>query len=292
MMTQSYYTTDQVRELVRKEISTALREERLDIPTIPLVANQVLLLVNRPDVTAKDLENIIKHDPKLAARVVRIANSPVFAGTVKVTTIQRAIVTIGLRSLQETVFSIVMGDKIFKSKTFAKLMTRLWEHALATAFLAREIARLKGLDSEYAFLCGILHDIGKPILLNTLEELRRKKPDRFFYSDELVDEILMDYHEAVGGLVSASWNFPDLLKGAIRHHHEYHEAGAVQSMAHLTHVADLFAHAIGRGSYNGEKGVSVMTAKPVFELNMFPNEVKELMMTAPGRVNKVIAEVQ
>lgn len=291
-MTQNYYTTDQVRQLVRKEISAALRDDRLDVPTLPHVANQVLMLINRPDVTAKNLEDVIKHDQKLAARVVRVANSPVFAGTVKVTSIQRAVVTIGLRSLQEMIFSVVMGDKIFKSKTFAKLMTRLWEHSLSTGFLAKEIAKLKGLDSEYAFLCGILHDIGKPILLNTLEDLRRKNPDRYYLSDELVDEILLDYHEAVGGLVAVSWNFPDMLKGAIRHHHEYHEAGGVQQMAHLTHVADLFSHAIGRGSYYGEKGVSVMTAKPVYELNMFPEEIKELMMTAPGRVNKVITEIR
>jgi putative nucleotidyltransferase with HDIG domain len=290
-MSQSYYTSEAVHKMVKLEVSKRLRDGSLDVPTLPQVANQVLMLSSRPDVTAKDLEKVIANDQKLSARLMKVANSPVYAGTTKITSIQRAVVTIGMRSLQDLVFSIAMGDKIFKSKLFAKYMDNLWQHSLATGHIAREIAKLKGLDSEYAFLCGMLHDVGKPILLNTMEQLRRGHEDRFFFTNELVDEILHDYHEQVGGLVATSWRFPDLLKGAIRNHHEYAEAGAVQQMAHLTHVANIFAHAIGRGSYNDDEAQSPMTEKSVFDLNLFPDEVKKLMLTLPQQVDAIIANV-
>ncbi|MDP8222893.1 MAG: HDOD domain-containing protein [Candidatus Lernaella stagnicola] len=287
-MTEGFYTSDAVRKMVKTDISRKLRDGSLDVPTLPQVANQVLALVNRPDVTAKDLEAVISHDQKLAARLIKVANSPVYGGVAKITSIQRAVVTIGLRSLQEMVFSIAMGEKIFHSKTFAKYMEHLWHHSLAVGFIAREIARLKSLDSEYAFLCGMLHDVGKPILLNSMESLSRKKRDRFYFTNELVDEILHDFHEQVGGLVATSWRFPDLLKGAIRHHHDYGDAGAVQQMALLTHVANLFAHAFGFGSYADDYPVNLNNERPLYELNLFPDEVQNLRETLPAKVQQAI----
>ena len=287
---ESYLTFDQVRKAVIVYVQNKIKKGDLDIPVLPHVAQKVLNLVNNPDASVKDIQTIIEKDQHLSARLLRIANSPVYAGTVQITSIQRAVVTVGFRSLKELVFAIAMGEKVFRSKLFGEAMNRVWEHALATAVVARELAKVKGLDGEYGFMCGLLHDIGKAQLLNIMEEMNRKYKDRLYFTDPLVDEILKDFHPQVGSMMAGSWKFPAMLRGAIRYHHEYTENEKYMQMALLTNVADLFARKFGATSFANDAAINLLNEKALYDLNLYPEEIDKLIKTLPAQVRSSISQ--
>jgi len=284
----NYLTTEDVRELVRTTISRQVRSGDLDVPMLPHVAQQVMSLTSSPSSSASDFVQIIEQDQHLATKLLKIANSPVYAGRVEVTSIQRAIVSIGMQTLRDLVFGVAMGERIFRSKLFHEPMTMIWDHSLATAYIARELATLKRSDPEYAFMCGLLHDVGKPLLLSALETIHRKYQDRVYFTKELIDEVMRDFHAQVGGLVARSWNFPEQLHAAIRYHHEFREAGDYQEMAMMMEVANLMAHYLGMASYMEEPEVDLLSEPALHKLELPADKFDALLKSSTDRVRELI----
>lgn len=287
-MGESYAGSDSVKEMLKLKISRRVRDGELEVPVLPHVAQRTLGMIGNPNVNAKDLENLIVGDQQLTARLLKIANSPVYSGTVEIKSIQRAIVSIGLSSLRDMVFSVAMGEKIFRSKRFGPRMEKLWAHSLATGLIAREIAKIKGLDSEFAFLCGLLHDVGKPLLLETMEQIHRRFQDKVLFEDVFVDEILREFHEVVGALMARSWNFSSTLVTSIHYHHNLKDAGDFPQNAQLTQAANLFAHYLGFESYASEDPFDIKQQQVLYQLNMFPDEIKSLVHTMPKKCHALI----
>jgi len=280
----TYYTPESVKKVLKQEISRKMRADQLDLPTLPQVAMKVMGMINQSTVGARELQEAIKHDPKLSARLLKIANSPVYGGVTKITTIQRAVVAVGLNTLRDLLFSVAMGDKVFKSKRFSGLMNKFWKHSLATGYLAKKIARLKGLDSDYAFLCGLLHDIGKPILVGNLDELMRQHEDKIFVSADFIDEVLKEFHQAIGGLIASAWHFPGSLNEAIRFHHDYQYEEGIRQMALLTRVADLFAQGLGWSGYATDPEIDLSREQSLYQFNLFPDEIAALRREGPVEI--------
>lgn len=288
MTIREFELPDSVRDKVRREISKRVSSNTLEVPVLPHVAQQVISLSSDMDASAKDFERVIRMDNQLAGRLLRIANSPVYGQRDKITSLQRAIVTVGIRTLKDLAFAIAMGEQVFRSQLLSKTMQKVWEHSVATGYAAHRIAEVLGMDRQFAFLCGLLHDCGKPILIQTVERVLRVNKDWGAYGVILADDIMSEYHGEVGGLIARSWKFSDLMYGAIRHHHQIDESGAAMPMAHLTAVANLFAHALGFGSYSHEDDVDLMQEPLVFQLNLSQNDVKVLRDALPERIHTLI----
>ena len=279
---------EDVRKLVKENIGRRVRAGDLEVPVLPHIAQQVLSLIGDPDVSAKAMVKLIEKDQQLSARLLKVANSPVYAGPIPVTSIQRAVVTVGMRALRDLVFSIAMGERIFRSKQFLEPMRLVWEHSLAVAATAQELARIKQVNSDDAFLCGLLHDIGKSLLLETLSQISRRSNPPAHYSIPLIEEVMRDYHPTVGALMARAWNFSDLLYVAIRFHHEYDQAGAAHQMALVVHVADLFARNLGLSSYTSEPEFDLTQEPAVNDLQLNPREISSLLKYLPKTIRGLI----
>jgi len=138
----------------------------------------------------------------------------------------------------------------------------------------------------------LLHDIGKPLLLGSMEDLARRHQERIYFTDDLVDAMLKEYHATVGGLAATAWKFPENLKAAIKFHHDLAEAGDGHLFALQTQVANLFAHSFHIGSYAEDYDVDLTAEQTIYQLNLYPEEVKKLRIALPNKLRDLIKEFE
>ncbi|MBA2133743.1 HDOD domain-containing protein [Capillibacterium thermochitinicola] len=235
-----------------------LVERRMrELPTLPLVAQRVVGLLDNPSSSAADLEQVIKHDQALTARVLKLVNSAYYGYPRHITTVGQAIVILGYKTLKELVLSISIAD-LFRMRGEAKVFNRaaLWQHAVVTAIGARILARRAGLPfEEDVFIAGLLHDIGVLFLdlcLNAeFDEIVALTTTAGVPLVRAEEKVLGFNHTQVGKMVAEKWNFPPFLVEVIRHHHR-----PVQTRNHwvavaLVFLADNLAQETGVGFLEG-----------------------------------------
>lgn len=196
-----------------------------DLPAMPQVAAKVLELSSDPDTSAQKLQQVIADDQAMTARILKIANSAMYACSRKVRTLTEAIVMLGFNSIRSLVVTSAARNLYNTNSSRTGLKERLlWEHSIGTAFASRILAQehVPNLTEE-AFLAGLMHDIGKLVL-------NQKVPQEF---DEIVQivynenrpfylterEILGFDHTHVGALLVNKWKLSPVLEEAILQHH-------------------------------------------------------------------------
>jgi putative nucleotidyltransferase with HDIG domain len=216
-----------------------------DLPPMPALAMQALQMTKDSKVSARDLQSVITRDQALTARILRIVNSAMYALRGEVSTVSHAVAVLGM----DTIRSIIMSASIQQvlQAGGAKghdLGTRLlFDHSWGTAGAARILAEsTRYLNTEEAFLCGLMHDIGKPILM-------RNFPGRYaqimadvyagragFHTLEL--QAFGFSHAHVGALVADRWNFPSRFSDAIGFHHDPLSSSEHLHLACITNLAN------------------------------------------------------
>ena len=193
------------------------------LPTFPENIIELQRLCNEKNATIDAISERISRDPSLTADVIKLSNSAGFVPGKKIVTIKDAVKIIGLKNLN-LILTASATRKILENKY--KKFEVIWEHCIRVAYYAREIAKLKAQNSlaDSAFISGLLHDIGKIVLLsadpnivNIISEITKNKQLR---SSSILEEISIGVsHAEIGGLIARKWNFPDDLTKSIEYHH-------------------------------------------------------------------------
>lgn len=213
-----------------------------DLPTLPDIIHAVSAIVNDPKSSAADLAKVIATDAALSARVLRLANAPIYGFSRKIGDIKHAIALLGFKETQALAVSVSAfnymltgGDFDFKS---------YWNHSFACATLAKLLAanvHARGMES--AFVAGLLHDIGKAALATNIFANHRS-PDYEGNLDisslDVSEEALGITHAEIGYLLAERWLLPPLLTGAIRYHHMPEQQPTQDRLAGVIFLADLF----------------------------------------------------
>jgi len=193
------------------------------IPVNPAIATKVLEMVEKQEYSFKNLEDIISADPGLTAKILKIANSAMYARQNRVTKLQNAMTLLGLNTIKNVVI-LVTGASLFKQKAGSQFYASFWRHSLASAFISRDLGIKLGIASlsEEAFIAGLLHNIGQVALylhhpeayeVLALEVARDGK--RF---SELEFAAYGTTHKEVGFEVLELWNFPEVYSDCAREH--------------------------------------------------------------------------
>ena len=211
------------RETLRSFIADQLGRGNLDLPLLPVVANRVLLLSSDPDADASQLSSLIQQDQALAGQILRIANSPAYATRTPIVSLQQAITWLGLTMLAGLAFSVSVQSGVFHTTGYEKEVRNLWRHALATGLFGKEIARRIRHNVENAFLCGLLHTIGKPAILHLLSQSPDKSAEPFSWTT--VESLFEEFHVMAGSKLAAVWQLPDPVQETIRYYQDdqYHQ---------------------------------------------------------------------
>lgn len=224
-----------------------------NIPVMPGAAQKAFQLSTDPKAEARDFIEVIESDEALSARVLRIANSVYFDRGKPSKTIEESVLVIGMNELRCLLNSNTLSD-IFPSSHPAR--TQLWANDVATALIARGLAQLLlPSKAEIAFLGGLMHDIGKLLLLQRAGDLYVKIVETV--GREGVDfpaaeerEFVFD-HTEVGYLIGERWNFTPELLAVIRNHHKPWSEVPKGSIIGIVKGADIIAHALGLGHPKG-----------------------------------------
>jgi putative nucleotidyltransferase with HDIG domain len=226
-----------------KSILQDFRSGKLNPPVMPQVVREIQAVVNRSTSTADDMANAIEKDPIIALRLISVANSPIYRGIQEIRTVRQAIPRLGTRETLNIVQAIAnRGLYVTKRVKFKLLMDRLWQHSLAAAYAAKLIAQHLELDEfEKFFMMGLIHDVGKILLVRAFSEAPQIKG---IHTDALAVTI-QEAHCSVGALLLKRWGFENEFVKAVTMHEAGHFSPVTQKEILVTHLANLLTRKIG-----------------------------------------------
>jgi HD-like signal output (HDOD) protein len=274
-------------EALKKQI---LRHVK-DLPPMPQTVLKAREIMANPKSDFKDLANLFETDQAIAAKILKLANSPYFGYSGKIATIQRAAVVLGHKTLGELITmrgtAGLLGNRLVG---YGLDSGALWKHSLAVAFGSRIIAnKTKPALSNDAFTSGLIHDAGKLILDPYIKE-RWELFEKFMADAEhtFLDaekKILELDHTEVASEVCKIWNIPETLTVAIRYHHHPSQSNGSE-LAYIVHVADAIAMMTGLGM--GIDGTLYqMDDTAMAFLNLQENEFNDIMGNVLEAVQKI-----
>ncbi len=256
-------------------LSSLLMEEinagRLTLPVMPDVATKVKQEAASPTSSAKKLSQIIATDGALAARILKMANSAIYAGLSEIKNLDLAIGRLGSAMVVALVIGAA-GKETFRSEDrgFNEILGHAWRRALAASAASRLLAVQLKDDAEEAFLAGLLHASGEPVLLETIRTLvlagTVERPE-----EELLTQVLSEYAYLAGSRLLAKWGLPESLFTAVEF--QGNPGDAPEAYARNTWMVSLSA-AFGRG----EDGLSEHPA--IKQLGIEPETLEGILEQA------------
>ncbi|MFQ5454587.1 MAG: HDOD domain-containing protein [Nitrospirota bacterium] len=246
--------------------------EKCNLPPIPPVARKVMEVVDDPNITSDALSDVISRDPALTARIINIANSPFYWCSRTIDTLKSAIIVIGFNTIRNLVIAI-SSKEIYKTHGLTEQL--LWEHSMGVAASAGLIAiELKMKDREEAFIAGLLHDIGKIVLLNSdrkgYEDIIRTAYNEDIPCWGIEMERYRFSHAEVGAIVINKWHFSHQLESIIRYHNDimsYKEKNEhIEIMISIIQLANLICNSLGIGRRKPDSNIDIINTPPVKRL--------------------------
>lgn len=260
-------------EQVERALVERIDKDQIDLPVLPQVAGRVMALANDPSADAARLSALIHQDQALAAHVLRIANSPAYMPRTPIASLQHAVAMLGVNQLSEIAVAISLKSAAVTIPGHEADVRQLWRHALASGAYAKEIARMRRYNVESAYLCGLLHAVGKPVVLKTVTTIASEM--HMSLDPGAVVAFLDGYHARVGSLIATEWALPPQAAEAIAYYWIYEQAPTHRQEAMMTCLADRLAtYLLDPDSFND----STVRDHSVFaDLNLYPNDIDTLI---------------
>lgn len=247
--------------------TTAELEDLIDgtvsIPTIPTVLTEITNIFNSAEGSARDAAAVIERDPAIATRVLRLVNSSFYGLKNPVSNINLACSILGLRVIKNLVVQATVLQTFGGTQSIGGFdATWLWDHSFKTAIACRMLAErspvANGMPKEDAYTCGLIHDIGKLILIDS-------QADRFAEALKLSaaggvplakaeGEVFGFNHAHVGGLLANRWKLSPTVQAAVMYHHSPATNAEDWARGFLVKAANTFAHLAAGASNGGYRG--------------------------------------
>lgn len=219
----------------------------ISLPEIFIRLNQVM---SDPKHDAKQLGDVISHDPSLTARILRIVNSAFYGLRVKIEMVSRAVSVIGEEDLRNLVLATSAVETFKRIPNELVDIDLFWRHSIHTGIVAKLLSKhCNILHGERLFVAGLLHDIGKLIMYYQEPDLSQdilleaSENDGVIFRAE--EELLGFNHADVGGALIVAWQLADTLKDTISYHHNPLKACKYPVETAIVHIANAIVNAIG-----------------------------------------------
>jgi putative nucleotidyltransferase with HDIG domain len=211
---------------------------------LPRIIEDVQKVIRDPKSDTDDLARVIENDAVISVRLISVANSAIYRGAEDITTVKKAIPRMGTNETQNIISSIA-NKSLYKSKNehFQMMMERLWRHSLATATAAKIIVqRTVRSEPDKFYMLGLLHDIGKVLLLKAFSEIIPKAED--FNLAQIMDTI-QSYHADFGGALLKRWKFSNEFVRVVQGHENPKIGDDSPNEIVVIHLANLLTRKIG-----------------------------------------------
>ncbi|MEM7409189.1 MAG: HDOD domain-containing protein [Myxococcota bacterium] len=205
-----------------------LEKGDLELPPLPDIAQRAMAMARDESTSAADLAELMNRDAALASALLRRANSVALGAATRVASAHQAVARLGMREASEIAVAVSLRAGLFQGQVYPTLANRIWRQSLASGLFAKEVMRSMGRDIEIAFLCGLLADVGQPMVLNELGATTRayERPD---------EETAASLARALGPQFAAtavrSWALPGVvIESIMRRDEEPSEESRVASL--------------------------------------------------------------
>lgn len=262
-----------------------------DIPVMPQVASKILQIQEDNFVLSfRELEKMIIIDPALTARILKIANSSLYARQREITNLQQALTLLGINTVKSLVLLVCASNLFHKSAKAQSTGRSLWKHLILTAFIARHMASQKSVEinKEDAFIAGLLHDIGKIMMLHVNPERYiafaniENPSDNKTLADE--DTFWGYNHTEAGRFILQKWNFPDELIDCAEQHHSINVTSRFKNLVILVGLSNIYATQMLAGQLKDEdlqlkefyiKGMNITEKENLYYEQEFLDAIKD-----------------
>jgi len=263
----------------------------ISLPSLPVIFHQINEAISDPRCSATHIASIISKDSSLSARLLTMVNSAFYNFPSEIDTISRAVAIVGTKQLSTlslsasalTAFKDVSPDLID--------MKSFWKHSIACGTLARLISSYKqnALTERY-FVAGLLHDIGRLVIFQSLSSLASEalvsagQTNRLLRDTEI--ERLGFDHAKIGGMMLKKWKFPAILEKAVRYHHN-HKDPHIQLDTSVVNLADIIANALKIGS-SGERFVPTLNPDAWNEIGISTSILSAVIQQAEHHIEETV----
>jgi putative nucleotidyltransferase with HDIG domain len=236
--------TKKVGGKLREIITRRIAENRLQIPSMPVVALRALEIMRDPNAKFSEIAATVEKDPMIASRLLRIVNSPAFGARTTITSMEAAVSRLGLKPLKLLLIEQSAREVfVSRNRRIREAFRGIWEHCLAVGMLARDVAASVkgGADRDAAYLAGLFHDVGKPVVGALLLEAERSLVDELdepFMTDSLWLKVVSSSHREVGATLAKNWNLPASAVDAIGGLEAYDDDAGAGSCTNLVRYAN------------------------------------------------------
>jgi putative nucleotidyltransferase with HDIG domain len=209
--------------MLNTKFNAKILDEIQNLPSLPQRISKILELCIKPDTEISALGSEIEKDPGLSADLLKLSNSTFFITRNKATTVTSAIKIVGLKNLKNMLY-VTGVNKILNNRY--KKAEHVWDHSTKCSIFAKLIAQDMGKNklADVASTCGLLHDIGKLVILsldikiaNKIENLKEKENNNSVLLEEFT---IGASHADIGAQLLSKWDFPEELIAAVEFHHK------------------------------------------------------------------------
>ena len=259
------------------EILDRFKSGQINPPVMPQIVRELQTLIKQPKSTPEELAQIIERDPTISLRLISIANSPVYRGMTKIHSVKASIPRLGLKETLNVVVAIANKNLYETRKAkFKILMDKLWVHALACAYGSKLIAQVLKLDDvEKYFLMGLIHDIGKILLLKEFTEAS----DGPSLSIDTIGANLQEAHIGMGRVLLKRWGVDAEFINVINHHDDREFRPDTVKEILVVHLANMLTRQIGFSLFDEQVNFAEIPSAQILKL-------------APGQIESIGDEVK
>lgn len=276
-MTTSPFNAASVESDLRRELADRIERGELELPLLSHAATRIATLCLEGDADPRALAELLNRDPALAGHVLRVANSSAYAPVEPIVSLQQAVSRLGSSTLGQIAFAVAVGSRIFQVAGQEGWVREMWRHAALTAGWAREISRLRRRNGEASFLCGLLHDVGMPVLLQAATDLLARAGASVTRQE--LESVLLELHGRAGARLAEAWKMPACAREAMLRHHscagELEHADEVRTTGLADALADWTADHPGESV---AEGLERLRSLPLLEpLGIYDDELEGLL---------------
>ncbi|MBN2435188.1 MAG: HDOD domain-containing protein [Spirochaetes bacterium] len=243
-----------MHEHIKERIKTVIANLNA-LPSMPEVVTRIINMVNDPNVDFKLVAEEISRDQAITTNILKIANSAYFSKGKEIASVEKALVTLGMKEVKDIV--VVAATKQVLDKPvigYDLAKGELWKHNVAVAMLAKKIAidKKKKNLADLVFTGGIIHDVGKTVLAiyvaSTFKDLIQSTVDNQITFAQAEQLLLGFDHQEIGQIILKKWQFPESLQNIVRYHHDADDApqSDIEAVA-IVHVANTICQMAGIG---------------------------------------------